>query len=126
MAGENVSLKEHFETRFEALEKLFDQKGAGQDRAVTIAMSAAEKAVTKAEEAMSARLALLNESRQTIADQTAVLLPRTEYAMGHKELIGRVELVEKTQGRSSGVAIGISGIAILITVAEFIRSFVVK
>lgn len=48
------------------------------DKAVQAALMSAEKAVIKAEVAANDRFAAVNEFRQTLTDQTATFMPRTE------------------------------------------------
>lgn len=50
------------------------------DKAVQAALESAEKAVAKAEKAANERFAAVNEFRQTLSDQTANFMPRSEAA----------------------------------------------
>ncbi len=60
------------------LKEHFDQLRASDQEAIAAALAAAEKAVTKAEEASSKRFESVNEFRQTLSDQTATFLTRKE------------------------------------------------
>ncbi len=117
-----VPLKEFVEAELDALEENFTQRLTGMDKAISIAMAGADKAVTKSEEAISARLALLNESKRTIDGIILNMMPRHEYSQGFQEHQRRIEAMELNISRYCGFAIGISCVATLIAVAEFIHS----
>lgn len=68
------------------------------EKAVNTAMSAADKAVSKAEMATEKRFEGVNEFRATLADQAATLLPRNEYSVQHGAMLERVESFQKQLG----------------------------
>ena len=77
--------QERYETQTKAVDAAFlAQQTAMQtaltaaERAVATALLSAEKAVTKAELAADKRFEAVNEFRQTLSDQTATFMPRTE------------------------------------------------
>jgi hypothetical protein len=81
-----VMLNERYETQTKALDAAF--KAAEQ--AVQTALVSAEKAVGKAEAAADKRFDAVNEFRQTLSDQTATFIPRSEYDAAQKALTERV------------------------------------
>ena len=52
---------------------------------------AQNKAVQKAETAMDARLQGMNEFRQSLADQSATMMPRSEYTVQHASLTEKID-----------------------------------
>lgn len=66
------------EWTIESLKAHYDQRFIDQDRAVQAALNAAEKAVTKAENASEKRFDAVNEFRAQLADQAATFMPRSE------------------------------------------------
>jgi hypothetical protein len=71
--------------RFTSLEQLI----AGQDKAVQIAMTASDRAVTKAETAAEKRFESVNEFRAALADNARLLMPRAESETIFKNQSGR-------------------------------------
>jgi hypothetical protein len=91
------------DTRREDLRALLDERHAAQLRAfeaarvtaldsVQAALEATREAVGKAEAATEKRFDGVNEFRQTLADQNATFLTRTQYDTAHESLSGRVDL----------------------------------
>jgi hypothetical protein len=81
-----------------ALEKMLDEREdrtkerfVALDKNITIAMIAADKAVSKAETATEKRFEGVNEFRQTLADQAATLLPRGEFQVQHRSLMDKID-----------------------------------
>lgn len=89
-------LDERYATQTKALDAAF--KAAEQ--AVAVALANAEKATTKAESAADSRFGAVNEFRQTLADQTATFLPRSEYETARNAL---VELMAANADRVSAL-----------------------
>ncbi len=127
--------------RLDALEKMLDEREdrtkerfASMKVAVDAALSAADRAVTKAEDATNKRFEGVNEFRQTLADQAAMLMPRAEYTVQYNALVDRVMIVERRVGtvedRGLGRASGLSvvgqwllgGIAIVASMAAVITA----
>ncbi len=86
----------------------YAQRAASQDEAVRSALVTSEKAVTKAEAATEKRFDSVNEFRQTLADQAATLMPRIEYAVGHKAIVEKMEMAE---GRISEIQKDLSSVS---------------
>jgi len=61
------------------------------EKAVTSALSAADKALQKAEMASEKRFEGLNELRAMAADQTRMYMPRAEFDARHEVLTNKVE-----------------------------------
>jgi len=59
------------------------------------AMTAAEKAINKAELATEKRFEGVNEFRDTLSDQAATFLARTEYISGHKVLEEKMNSLDR-------------------------------
>ncbi len=58
--------------------------------AVQAALTAADKALSKAEIASERRFEGVNEFRATLADQATMLMPRSEYTAQHNALVDKV------------------------------------
>ena len=63
---------------------------------VALSLASSDKAVSKAEDSTEKRFASVNEFRSTLADQSATLLPRSEYGVQHQSLVNRIEAQDKT------------------------------
>jgi vacuolar-type H+-ATPase subunit H len=90
-------VKEYIERRFN-----------DQQRAIEAALSAAEKAVTKAEVATEKRFDSVNEFRKTLSDQAANFLQRGEYYAQHKALEEKVGAIGKMQNMMIGAFVILS------------------
>jgi hypothetical protein len=101
------TLKEHFEA-------LLDQR----DKQIALALSAAEKAVTKAETATEKRFDSVNEFRQTLTDQNKTFASA-------ERVDGLTQRLDKIEGRSGGLSDGWKylalGIGVLIAVATYFK-----
>lgn len=73
-----IDIKEYFELWLKRLETYYDRRFEDLDTKTTLALSAADKAVSKAEIATEKRFEGVNEFRQTLADQASRLMPRQE------------------------------------------------
>jgi hypothetical protein len=98
----------------ETLKSLLDEREgralerrAADKENISIAMSAAEKAITKADSALEKRLDGMNEFRASLNDQNAQFLPRAEYGVQHKALDEKVVDISQRlltiEARKSGV-----------------------
>ena len=73
-----VALRDYFTLWIERLEVFYTRRFEDLDAKTTLALAAADKAVTKAEIATEKRFEGVNEFRQTLADQASRLMPREE------------------------------------------------
>jgi hypothetical protein len=73
-----VELRDFFTLWIERLEVFYTRRFEDLDAKTTLALAAADKAVTKAEIATEKRFEGVNEFRSTLADQAARLMPREE------------------------------------------------
>ena len=73
-----VALRDFFTLWIERLEIFFNRRFEDLDAKTTLALNNADKAVIKAETATEKRFEGVNEFRQTLADQAATLMPRSE------------------------------------------------
>jgi len=103
----------------ENLKELFRLTRASDKEAIALALSAAEKAVTKAEAEALAWRQNANEWRGAMTDRERAFLPRTEHAQAvgamNEKLGPVVERVAAIEGRfmamaSIGTAFGIAGV----------------
>ena len=88
--------------RIKALETLLDEREdrtkerfASMKIAVDAALAAADRAVTKAEVATEKRFEGVNEFRETLRDQAANLMPRSEYEVQHTAVVEKLSGMEK-------------------------------
>lgn len=129
-------------TRLVALEKMLDEREertkerfAAMDRSVCAALASSDKAISKAETATEKRFDGVNEFRDTLRDQAATLLSRSEYLIQHKALEARFTQIEdkvstienRTIGKKEGLSfvgqIVLGAIALGATSAAFITAF---
>jgi hypothetical protein len=90
----------------DTLKELFEQRFSSQDKAVTAALQAAEKAVQKAEVAAEKRFDSVNEFRAQLSDQAATFMPRLEAEQRiaqQSEKLARVESrLDRQDGKTGG------------------------
>jgi hypothetical protein len=72
---------------------------AEKDKQIALALTSAEKAVTKAEAATERRFESVNEFRQTLSDQAGTFISRTEFN-------ALKERMDRESGHSGGLADG--------------------
>ena len=118
------TLKEYVDQRFRDGEKSVEAAVAASDKATSVAMTAEQRAVAKAEAASEKRFESVNEFRQTLTDQAATFMPRSEAQVLNQALAEKVDLqaarLDKLEGRSAGIgwtgALIVGGIGILGTI----------
>lgn len=94
--------------RIEALKTLMDEREdrtkerfALMEKNINVAMTASDKAVTKAETATEKRFESVNEFRETLRDQAATLMPRAEYDVQHKALEEKLNVFIRSTANKS-------------------------
>jgi hypothetical protein len=130
--GEQISLRNYVDGRFEAQDKAVAAALAAAEKAVTAALSAADRAVSKAEIAADKRFESVNEFRQTLSDQTRTFVPRAEYEQAHKSLSDKLDLVtsrlnsrdDKGRGMGDVVSMIVSAAALVAALVAIFRSHV--
>lgn len=123
----DVTLREHVEALMVAERLRVDERFAAQDKGVSAALAAADRAVTKAEVAVEKRFDGVNEFRQALNDQTKTFIPRVEAEKQTANLTEKIEEINKRVTRGEGNREGMSatwgwvfaGIGALIGVAGF-------
>src|SRR4029077_471564 len=93
---------------FQTFKVYVDQRFSDQDKAVNAALSAAEKAVGKAEVAAEKRFDAVNEFRSVLNDQQKNFLTRNEYDQAHHSLVEKVDDLSARMDRSEGRGNGFS------------------
>jgi hypothetical protein len=92
----------------DTLKEHYDAILVEKDKAISAALLAAEKAVTKAENAAERRFEGVNEFRQQLNDQAATFLPRAEFEAQRKaddlRLRDLAARIDRTEGQSAGSA----------------------
>ncbi len=122
-----ATLKEYIESKFRT------QREINQ-----ITQTAAEKAIAKAEAAVTSRLESLNEFRGALSDAARLQMPRSEYQVQHTALSDRVtqisdrlaSLESAGRGKQEGianigmvVALAFAGITSLLNLVVFFLHF---
>lgn len=120
MQGELSSVTselKQLQERVSALDRLmeakfvtFDVMVTSQAEKVALALTAADKAVNKAEIATEKRFENMNEFRGQLADQASTLVSRTEFAakadaLGEK-LTDITDRINRTEGKGTGLSAG--------------------
>ncbi len=75
------------------------ERFAAAKEQVLLALASADKAIVKADAATERRFEGVNEFRQTLADQAATLMPRSEFNVQHQSLVTRIESFAATVSR---------------------------
>jgi hypothetical protein len=125
----DVTLIKHIESLLAEKDKRDEQRFQAQSLSITMALAAAEKAVTKAEMATEKRFDSVNEFRNTLSDQAKTLLSRTEFEASRDSLAEKVSdlssRMDRNDGRSGGygsswlVIIGAIGLVQMIVLIYF-------
>jgi hypothetical protein len=78
----------------DTLEKYLSSRLDSVKENVTLAMVAAEKALTRSDAALEKRLDIMNEFRAALSDQSKLWMPRSEYDVQHTALNEKVNQVQ--------------------------------
>ena|ERR1700676_462152 len=98
MAVDDPITRRELEARFDGIKEQL----AAQKESVTIAMTAADRAVTKAETAVEKRFENSNEWRTTVETLQRTYMPRTEWQQADGTLNGKInDLVKRMDIRDS-------------------------
>lgn len=97
-----------YQQRFDAQTKALDAALAAQKEAVQTALVAAEKATSKAEVASDKRFESVNEFRQTLTDQTATFMPRSEAESRLSALYEKINDVKLAASSTGGHQAGLN------------------
>ncbi len=101
---EVISLKDHFEElRRNDLEQI-NRRFAEQKESVNTALTAADKAVNKAEIASEKRQDAGNEIRQAMIDQQATFVTKVEFSGLERRVALNEDAISRSAGRSTGAA----------------------
>ena len=103
------TLLTHVGARIDALSALTAQRDAAQKEAVAMAMSAADRAVLKAETAAEKRFESVNEFRNTLSDQQRNLIPRAEFDAMERAVTFRLDAIDKVLEAQRAERMGIKG-----------------
>jgi len=88
-------IEEKLKTSHSELKEYLCDKIEAQSESIKIAMVASKEAIVKAENANEKRFESVNEFRNTLKDQQAGLIPRTEYDAGHMALGEKVNALKE-------------------------------
>ncbi len=92
----------------DTLKELIEQRFAANEKAMSAALAAAEKAVDKAEQAQQRVNITQNEFRGTLKDQAADLMPRAETESLVRELNGKIDDLKKSRDETGGHRSGVN------------------
>ena len=107
-----------YQQRFDAQNTALDAARLAAKEGVTTALTAAEKAVNKAEIAAEKRFESVNEFRAQLTDQAATFLQRNEYETAHQSVVEKIADLSARLDRTEGAKTGLdSGWKILIAAA---------
>jgi hypothetical protein len=95
------------EQRLAAITENYQQLIESQKIAIDAALTAADKAVTKAEIATEKRFESVNEFRGQLADQTKSFITREEFATVRESLTEKIDLLKDTSSATSGRSAGL-------------------
>ena len=101
----DIEREKRLDERFEGQEKAVAAALTAQKEATTVALSSAEKAVDKAEQAQLRVNVTQNEFRATLKDQAADLMPRSETELLVRDLRSQIDLLKSFQNKVLGLAL---------------------
>jgi biopolymer transport protein ExbB/TolQ len=111
-----ATLRAHLLVLLEERDRRYERRFTDLETALRAALTAAERAVGKAETATERRFEGVNEFRQTLSDQAATFVTRAESAASLDRVTERItelaDRVNRTEGRSGGVS---ASVALVIT-----------
>ena len=122
--ADDVSLKEHFDRRFEDLDRRLSEARLADEKRTQLALTANKEAVDKAEQANERRLGLLNEFRGQAAEESRKYVPRETYDLAIGQLQAKVAGFDTVVASLQGRALALAGFGALIggaAVAVFMR-----
>jgi hypothetical protein len=112
---QNISQRDHFDEKIDALERHLITKIDAVARAATLANQVAERAIMKAEIATEKRLEGLNELRGVVSDYQRTLMPRVEANQRFDSIDAQIDKLEKAVSDQTAHKAGLaSGWAYLI------------
>lgn len=88
-----IPLREYLEGRIDGLAALIEQRVSSAERAVLIAMDAANKAIGKQEDATERRFEAVNEFRSALNDLVTGMMPRAESEQRHAATREKLDLM---------------------------------
>jgi hypothetical protein len=119
-----VALRDYFTLWLERLEVFYTRRFEDLDAKTTLALAAADKAVTKAEIATEKRFEGVNEFRGSLADSNARMMPREEasskFENMEKDLAAIVTSVSVLSNRVTSVESRSTILAIFFTIFQII------
>lgn len=101
------TLKEHFDTLLAERAARAEERYHTAQQSTAMALAAAEKATSKAEQAIEKRLEGVNEFRATLADQQRTLMPRAEVEVMLSGIRDRIEKLEAGRIGATSEQVGI-------------------
>ena len=99
-ANDHITLREHFDDKFQEHRVVDDARFAGLENQLNIKISSLEKATTVAAGLMEKRLESMNEFRAQLKDQAGTFVPRNEYDNQQHRLNEDVRILRETRASS--------------------------
>ena len=87
----------HDEWTMQTMRVYVDEKLDAQEKSVQVALTAADRAILKAENANDKRFESVNEFRGQLRDQTLTFIPREEVNLRFSSLEERIQRAERLQ-----------------------------
>ena len=100
MSNNDITLREHFDDKFQEHRVVDDARFAGLENQLNIKISSLEKATTVAAGLMEKRLESMNEFRAQLKDQAGTFVPRNEYDNQQHRLNEDVRILRETRASS--------------------------
>jgi uncharacterized membrane protein YidH (DUF202 family) len=121
------TLKAHFDDLRRTDQGVIEQRFKAAEERTTLALTAADRAVVKAETATEKRFDAVNEFRATLADQASRLMPRAEVEQIVKGMSEKIDDLRGTR-RTGYASIGalVVGAAVVLAVLVQIIVLLVK
>jgi len=103
----------YFQTLVNERDRRYEQRFTAQEQALDKSAKAIALASEKAEVAIERRFESVNEFRAQLADQTVNFMHIDVYEVQHRELVSRVELIEKWRTTITARASVMIGVGVL-------------
>ncbi len=122
---ETVTLRDFMLELLKAADRRYEERFKAQREALTVALSAAEKAVLKAEAATDKRFENVNEFRASLTDMANRMMPRLETEQRFEEMTDKLAGLATAASQREAKSIGIyAGWGYIVGAVSFVISVI--
>ena len=122
---ETVTLRDFMLELLKAADRRYEERFKAQREALTVALTAAEKAVLKAEAATDKRFENVNEFRASLTDMANRMMPRLETEQRFEEMTDKLAGLATAASQREAKSIGIyAGWGYIVGAVSFVISVI--